>query len=130
MGRKLAITAQEIARSGAAQVISKNVKQATVGDAVAREIAAVALRGLAIQNHGEYAAALVAAGAISPLVKLLAGSTSNAKAQEPAAQALCALASSKQAHQQLIIDVGGLSALVHLLRFGSPKGKAKDGTMP
>lgn len=124
MGRQQVIIAQEIRSGGAgglADVIAKQVKLVTSGDAVARERAAVAIFGLATQMHGEHCTVLAQAGCIVPLVKLLADATSSAKAQAAAAGALQALGGSKQEHQQAIVDASGVPALVKLLKQGSPK---------
>ena len=101
MGRGQVIIAQEIARSGGvAEVIAKQVKLVSTGDAVAKEGASEAIRGLATKNHGEHCSALAQAGAIVPLVKVLSDATASAKAQAAAAGALQALGASKQEHQQ------------------------------
>lgn len=122
MGKRGAtrVTAADIAKMGdLPSMIKKLIRQATEGDAEAKEAAATMLSSLAFQNHHEHIGALFKAGAIAPLVDLLkSGST---KAQQSAASALHALLVDKPRHQAAMVDAGGVRPLVSLLKTGSAK---------
>ena len=122
MGKKGAtrITAQDIKKMGDVGILIKeSVKSSTTGDAEAKERAAAVLASLAQQNHNEHTDALVAHGALSPLVQIL--TIGSAKAQGSAATALHAILRERPAHQQLFVEAGGVPPLVRLLKTGSAK---------
>ena len=77
------ITAQDITRmggeGGVPTVVAMLVKTATTGDQETKESAAVALCSLAGQNHFEHCQVVYEAGAVVPLVSILATGTSKAQ---------------------------------------------------
>ena len=84
MGR---ITTRDIARAeNLPTLIASLVKKASYGDAGVKESAAESLRSLAIQDHGEQ---LFGAGAIGPLVKILASGSAKAQSSAAGAAQLC-----------------------------------------
>ena len=106
-----------------ADLFKEDVEKLRGADAEAQLEAAEKLRWLAQEDFSKHEkASIAAAGAITPLVELLSGSTP--KIQEAAADALWNLAASDHDNDDdnrvLIAEAGGIPALVELLRSSAP----------
>ena len=110
-GRAKRITAADIAREGAnlPAFVEKLVKQiaSEKENAETKESAAMALRMLASQNHGEHCEVLASAGALVPLIALLRSGTANAQAA--AAGALHFILHGKPEAQTELVEKGGVA---------------------
>ena len=103
-----------------ADLFKEDVEKLRGADAEAQLEAAEKLRWLAQEDFSnDEKASIAAAGAITPLVELLSGSTP--KIQAAAADALWNLAASDDDNRVLIAEAGGIPALVELLRSSDPE---------
>ena len=99
-----------------ADLLKEDVEKLRGADAEAQLEAAEKLRWLAQEDFS-----IAAAGAITPLVELLSGSTP--QVQAAAAGALWNLAASDDDNKVLIAEAGGIPALVELLSSSNPRGR-------
>eukprot|EP00439_Symbiodinium_sp_Y106_P087353 s236_g46.t1 len=97
-----------------ADLLKEDVEKLRGADAEAQLEAAEKLRWLAQEDFS-----IAAAGAITPLVELLSGSTP--QVQAAAAGALWNLATSDDDNKVLIAEAGGIPALVELLSSSNPR---------
>lgn len=116
---RLGISEKGDGGEGMTTLIKSLVKKADGGDSATKETAVAMLSSLSSQNHFEYSDAIFQAGALGPLVKVLA--SGSAVAQGSAAAALHALARGKATHQAALVEAGGIVPLVRLLKMGSAK---------
>ena len=116
--RSSRVTKQDIAKAEDIPAFIKEiVKRIVTGDHEARENSAVALKHMALQNHGEHAVELFRCGAIPALVSVVKDGSANA--QTAASAALAAIANGKPDHQDAVVKAGGVIPLVALLKTGS-----------
>ena len=122
MGKKGAtrVTSQDISNAGGLpQLVKALVTTASEGDAAEKESVAAQLANLSAQNHFTNSTMLFNAGAVPPLVRILA--SGSAKSQSSAAAALRSLAYEQPEHQKAIVEAGGVASLARLLKSGSAK---------